>query len=409
MTIQSIYEKSVSNKGNKNFKGRLFYAIIPDSVCKNVSFYFSTANFNEGRSVARAIACFIEETLEMDASFYCSSDLIADCYNGEYDNSKRTFLTEGEKAKNKKLDYLQEAMVATNVAFISVAHQRAMATEDNSVASKDSRLTKGSKEPLPAKKCSADDISDMTESQNTGSTTDSKAQRFADAAVKQVTMQYSTTIKDLNSTVEGITSKLEERDDIIKALQEKLQVALGKELVDTDEEDNHQEDQQSVNDTEDKSTKDNDNKANENDNEHGKIHPLEDQDNANLIDDNADARQKSEQENDSTPINGDETADNQEKTFTDDVSLTDPVNSDDDNDPDNANINSPPRRQTVQEEQSPYRKGFDSKETYSSQENKEKENKKQKIVSPDPPPRRCSSRLRKSRSPTPKGGGGSAL
>ena len=121
MTIQSIYEKSVSNKGNKNFKGRLFYAIIPDSVCKNVSFYFSTANFNEGRSVARAIACFIEETLEMDASFYCSSDLIADGYNGEYDNSKRTFLTEGEKAENEKLDYFQEAMVAINVAFISVA------------------------------------------------------------------------------------------------------------------------------------------------------------------------------------------------------------------------------------------------------------------------------------------------
>ena len=134
--------------------------------------------------------------------------------------------------------------------------------------------------------------------------------------------------------MKNLTSKLEERDDIIKALQGKLQLALGKELVNTDEEDNQQEEQQSVDDKDDKSKKDNASTANENKEEHGNIpeHSLENPAQTNLVNDKTDNFKNTEQENDSTPINGNEIVGNPEEIITDDVSLTDSVNPDNNND-----------------------------------------------------------------------------
>ena len=69
MLVESIYEKNVINnksegetktKSKKNsFKGRLFYAIITNQRTKMTTFYFSKANSEEARSVARALPFFI--------------------------------------------------------------------------------------------------------------------------------------------------------------------------------------------------------------------------------------------------------------------------------------------------------------------------------------------------------------
>ena len=54
MCVQSIYNKKVvkldtSNKKDKSdtFKGRLFYAIIPNQKTKMTTYYFSRANSEE--------------------------------------------------------------------------------------------------------------------------------------------------------------------------------------------------------------------------------------------------------------------------------------------------------------------------------------------------------------------------
>ena len=85
MTIESIYEKKVakSNKSKSGFKGRLFYSIILNSRSKSASFYYSTANYHEGKSVVRAIANFIKETLKLDPNFYCTSNLVTVSLNGD--------------------------------------------------------------------------------------------------------------------------------------------------------------------------------------------------------------------------------------------------------------------------------------------------------------------------------------
>lgn len=70
MEVQSLYTKviekvhhssnSLPNKTRKEFKGRLFYAIIPNSASNTVTFYYSHANAEEANSVARAAPRFIE-------------------------------------------------------------------------------------------------------------------------------------------------------------------------------------------------------------------------------------------------------------------------------------------------------------------------------------------------------------
>ena len=102
--------------------------------------------------------CFIQESLCLDPTFYCSSRLVTSSLNGEWNNDKRTFLTAGEKAEVEKLGSLGDAMTAQNVAFISTDHQRALATENDSIATAESRLTKGDEEP-PSASSKNDDIS----------------------------------------------------------------------------------------------------------------------------------------------------------------------------------------------------------------------------------------------------------
>ena len=88
--------------------------------------------------------------------------------------------------KKQHLSWLNDNMLATNTNFVSVAHQKAMAMEDDSLT-EESRLTKNDKETPGVQKrtkyTAPDSDSDVTYDDSAiGSTTESKAERYAAAA-----------------------------------------------------------------------------------------------------------------------------------------------------------------------------------------------------------------------------------
>ena len=112
--------------------------------------------------------------------------------------SKRVFLTLEEKCEKEKLGNLINSMKATNMEYILMDHQRAMATKDDSVSMKIFHLAKGDTAPWRnAKASEADELSDTT-----WSTMDSKIQQFANYAAKEVSLQYNDTFKKINDKME---------------------------------------------------------------------------------------------------------------------------------------------------------------------------------------------------------------
>ena len=105
MSVESITEKKIM-KGNKekNFKGRLFYAIIPNRDTKCITFYFTKANALEGRGVARGLPLFIRDYCKLDPAFFCSSEALTDAMEGSWTFSTRQFLTGQEKMEIDRLD-----------------------------------------------------------------------------------------------------------------------------------------------------------------------------------------------------------------------------------------------------------------------------------------------------------------
>ena len=67
-----------------------------------VTYYFSTANSEEARSVAHGLPLFIKDHFKLKPSFFCSSDDVAICLEGEWSYAKRTFLTLDEKKQERK-------------------------------------------------------------------------------------------------------------------------------------------------------------------------------------------------------------------------------------------------------------------------------------------------------------------
>ena len=107
MCVQSIYNKKVvkldtSNKKDKSdtFKDRLFYAIIPNQKTKMTTYYFSKANSEEARSVARGLPLFIRDHYKLKPSYFCSSNEIMQCLEGDWDFKRRSFLAVDEKMRN---------------------------------------------------------------------------------------------------------------------------------------------------------------------------------------------------------------------------------------------------------------------------------------------------------------------
>ena len=211
MAVESIVEKKiVKGKTTTTFHGRLFYAIIPDKKKKSVTFYYSRANFNEGRSVARGMPLFIRDHLKLDPAFFCNSTALTEAMEGEWDYQHRKFLSSDEKIEGDRLDAMEDEANAEAEIFISKDHQRALTMDEDSVVSEETRLTKGDRTPPAA---SSDDVSEMT-----GSTRESKAKAYADSAVKEVAAQYSTTIATMNDDIGMKDDRIEQLELLLKQM-----------------------------------------------------------------------------------------------------------------------------------------------------------------------------------------------
>ena len=134
MKLESITEKKVvKGKSNKSFYGRLFYAIIPDRSNKSIEFFYTKANSNEGRSVARGLPLFIRDYYKKPPGFFCDSDFIQSTLDGDWDLEKRNFLSSDEKEERERLDEMEDAAIAEVQMFVSKDHQQAMALDSDTV------------------------------------------------------------------------------------------------------------------------------------------------------------------------------------------------------------------------------------------------------------------------------------
>ena len=203
MQVESINVKKVINgTGTSDFKGRLFYAIVPNQKRKSVEFYFSKANAEEARSVANALPLFIRDFFNLEPSFFCSSDCIAEALAGDWDPDKRLFLTLEEKEEKEKFSEIEKTITASNEVFISESHQKALAIDGDDIESVATRLTKDDDAPPAAK---GDDLSALT-----GETRESKAKAYAAAESKKIATQY-------NATIDGLKDQHKQEMDDIRA------------------------------------------------------------------------------------------------------------------------------------------------------------------------------------------------
>ena len=128
-------------------------------------------------------------------------------------------------------------MLATNTNFVSVAHQRAMAMKDDSLT-EESRLTKNDKEPPSAqqrKQYTAPDWdSDVPYNDlATGSTTESKAERYAAAATASLREKLASLMSAKDTQIAELQAQL-------AALQQGTKAIADDVLVDTNSEDNEE-------------------------------------------------------------------------------------------------------------------------------------------------------------------------
>ena len=146
--VESIHTKTlVKSSGKVEFKGRLVYTIIPNQKAKYASFYYSNANSDEARSVARGICLFIRNMLKIKSSLSCSFELIVSALEVEWDANTRLFLTAEKKCEKDKFSFLEDIITASIPAFISKDHQGTLAAEGDDVGFLIPILLKATKHP----------------------------------------------------------------------------------------------------------------------------------------------------------------------------------------------------------------------------------------------------------------------
>ena len=220
MAVESITEKQIlKGKKTTKFKGRLFYAIIPNNADKTIKFHFTKANAREGRSVARGLPCFIKDYFQLDPAFFCTSDALSESLAGSWDYASRRFLSAQEQMEVDRLEDMEAEVNAEPTVFISKDHQRAMALDTDEV-SVETRLTKGNAAPPPAIHIAEND---EDHSALSGSTRESKAKRYADAAVKEVAAEYSGTIINMSNDLGQRDDRIAELERLLNAMQQNNQ------------------------------------------------------------------------------------------------------------------------------------------------------------------------------------------
>ena len=78
VSVESVTEKKIVKvKSISGFKGRLFYAIIPDKASKNVTFIILEQALLEVR-VLKEVFLYSSVTFKLEPVFFCSSNFLAE-------------------------------------------------------------------------------------------------------------------------------------------------------------------------------------------------------------------------------------------------------------------------------------------------------------------------------------------
>lgn len=89
-------------KESTSFRGRLFYAIVPDKNYKSINMYYSKTNFMEGHSGAHGLPLFIRDHFKREPAFFYSSTALTEALEGEWDYKKLKILK-----KSKVIDLMR--------------------------------------------------------------------------------------------------------------------------------------------------------------------------------------------------------------------------------------------------------------------------------------------------------------
>ena len=150
ISVESIVDKHIAKgKTTSTFRGRLFYAIVPDKWTKSITFYYSRSNFSEDRSVVCDIPLFIKVYFKFNPASFWSSNALTKDLDGDWNDTSRKFLSSEENIEASCLDLMEDKANAEPEIFISTEQQRELAMDDDKI-SIDTRLTKGDAASPPA-------------------------------------------------------------------------------------------------------------------------------------------------------------------------------------------------------------------------------------------------------------------
>ena len=180
LNLQSVTQKKSIKKGEDfHFEGKVFYSAITNAATKITTFQFFDYNEKEATGILKGLPFFLRDHFHIEDKnirLFCRSTHIAEAKNGSWNSSTRTFLSQEEITELQlieNLDIITNAHIVTTAKYIDPAHQRMMTGQNPDDISDTTDLHNNK-----------DDTSSITN--NTGSTTTSKAQKFATSVRKEM-------------------------------------------------------------------------------------------------------------------------------------------------------------------------------------------------------------------------------
>ena len=180
LNLQSVTQKKSIKKGEDfHFEGKVFYSAITNAATKITTFQFFDYNEKEATGILKGLPFFLRDHFHIEDKnirLFCRSTHIAEAKNGSWNSSTRTFLSQEEITELQlieNLDIITNAHIVTTAKYIDPAHQRMMTGQNPDDISDTTDLHNNK-----------DDTSSITN--NTGSTTTSKAQKLATSVRKEM-------------------------------------------------------------------------------------------------------------------------------------------------------------------------------------------------------------------------------
>ena len=101
----------------------MFYDIVPNKEDRSCTFHYNQENEIEASSIIDALPLFVESQFKVKAKTFFRSSHIAQAKNGDYDHTKRLFVSKAQKEKNCFITNLEAVAKATVPKYLSTDHK----------------------------------------------------------------------------------------------------------------------------------------------------------------------------------------------------------------------------------------------------------------------------------------------